>query len=129
MKLSEAIREGSKIRPQIRGKGDFGFNEFRQICSCAMGAAFEATGLVNVIDTGLDWPVYAAGPTITLDKLFELWPVLNVMVDSPVEPCDMCYPKVHKKSVARIITHINDYHDWTREQIADWVESIENGGM
>jgi hypothetical protein len=25
----------------------------------------------------------------------------------------------------RTIAHLNDYHKWTREQIADWVETME----
>jgi hypothetical protein len=35
-------------------------------------------------------------------------------------------PECHGKRVlARLIPHINDDHGWTREQIADWVATIE----
>ena len=64
LKLSEAIREGAKLRPQ-------GFDAFFQTkddgvrCSCALGAAFEAM-------TGMD--DYWAGDH-TLRELFPTVPV------------------------------------------------------
>jgi hypothetical protein len=27
--------------------------------------------------------------------------------------------------MAAMITHLNDFHCWTRERIADWVQSVE----
>lgn len=31
--------------------------------------------------------------------------------------------KVHLRPLLYLIVHLNDHHKWTREQIADWVES------
>ena len=34
-----------------------------------------------------------------------------------------------KKKIYHIITHLNDHHRWSREAIADWVETLENRGV
>jgi predicted nucleic-acid-binding protein len=41
-------------------------------------------------------------------------------------PCD-CGDKWWQfaKSLEHIVWHLNDKHKWTREQIAEWVETIE----
>lgn len=129
VKLSEAIREGAKLRPQSAGSnlGDYSFNERREICSCAMGAAYEAVGLVRPVDQGKPWPNEIRKQNV--DHIFSLWPVLNEVVELPVEVCKFCYLFIGQgetdAKLFKVITHVNDYHGWTREQIADWVEGIE----
>lgn len=49
-KLAEAIRRGSKIRPQCKEK------LFLDGSSCAIGAAYEGAGFGQTWDIG-DWPV------------------------------------------------------------------------
>lgn len=99
MKLSEAIRLGAMIRPQ--GSGVY----FSLGRSCALGAAFEACGAT----------AYDEGFATSGDYLFS---ILRMWA-----PCPACVYDHHR--LGFVVTHLNDHHGWTREQIADWVETIE----
>ncbi len=102
MRLSEAIRLGAMNKPQGFGWYDDG------AATCAMGAAMEAVGC-------------SKQPLITK----RMWPVL---VQSPAS-CPACDLVLHGSdrlfAVGAIVVHLNDEHRWKREQIADWVESLE----
>ena len=95
LRLSEAIRLGSMIRPQA-----FGIL-FDNTGSCAWGAAQEAIGM-----QGENW---ADLPSEWRDLWIEShsWLQCNKMFD------------------IRMIAHLNDDHRWNREQIADFVETVE----
>ena len=96
MKLSEAIRLGSMIRPQ-------GFYSLMQGGkSCALGAAIEAT--------------LEAGESKS-STVYKIWPWVYTS-----QYCPVC---IMYLSSTQAITHLNDIHRWTRERIADWVETIE----
>lgn len=95
MRLSEAIRLGSMLRPQAFGAFSDGTG------TCAMGAAHEAVGLPFVDDD---------------NDPFGWNAVLGV------ENCPICGPF---SSVLNVVAHLNDWHRWPRERIADFVESIE----
>lgn len=101
MKLSEAIRLGAMIRPQgfIIGPYDC----FRK--SCALGAALEAVGL---------------GYTYAHQKVKERWTWIN---NEPVLKCPECKDVGEFQYIVGV--HLNDFHRWTRERIADWVATIE----
>jgi hypothetical protein len=68
--------------------------------TCAMGAAMDAGG-------------------------FQRWPIVEV---SPAT-CPACACVLHGNGICHatgaIIVHLNDGHRWTREQIADWVQTVE----
>lgn len=95
MKLSEAIRLGAMLRPQVFGvtADDVG--------TCALGGALEAIGRGHL--------KYHDSPTH--------WPVAGAVVVHPVQGYDHVLFGVARS--------LNDEHRWTREQIADWVETIE----
>lgn len=100
MKLSDAIRLGSMMKPQ-------GFvSMLNGGRSCALGAAMDAIGRLN-------------GFTVT-DMAADSWPFLNDKVGLPCgcDSTDWAWKDV--------ITHLNDSHEWTREAIADWVQTIED---
>ncbi len=86
MKLSEAIRLGSMLRPQ-----SFGTFFSKDGGTCALAAAQEA-GFDNI-------------------------DVMTRVVESPFYG--------HTSSLAACVVNLNDHHRWTREQIADWVETVE----
>jgi hypothetical protein len=97
MKLSEAILLGAMMRPQA----------FRALFTddgaCALGGALLAVG--------------ASGEP-ALRSVRNRWPwVFTVSAECP--SCGRSCP------VFGIITHLNDTHRWTREQMAGWVASIE----
>lgn len=97
MRLSEAIRLGSLLKPQGFGGGSADMSAMK---TCAYGAANEALG-ANVI------PLH-------------VWPWLG-------QPgiCPSCGGGGREMLLGIISVHLNDLHRWTREQIADWVETVE----
>lgn len=104
MRLSEAIRLGSMLRPQ-------GFEDyFPGDGSCALGSALDSA--FSVV------PITNAGRALLLDVT---WPWLTKPV--PVE-CPDCGSFVYLFWHV-VSTHLNDKHRWTRERIADWVETVE----
>ncbi len=102
MLLSEAIRLGAMLKPQ--GYGPVSVNPARD-ATCALGAAGAALGFQGHIKIYL--------------KLVATYPWTLTVLTCPV--CESLYIA----PVVTMITHLNDYHRWTRERIADWVEQIE----
>src|SRR5690348_3552204 len=97
MKLSEAIRLGATLRPQ-------GFGRFiADGKSCAWGAAYEAIGSEG-------------GPT-AVDPSEWFW-FYTIPFNCPECGAD-------ERKTGDVIIHLNDFHHWTRERIADWVATIE----
>lgn len=92
MKLSEAIREGAKLRPQCRE------NYFSDEGSCALGAAMEAI-------TGS-----ASRSAMSVCDLSDKY---LTHFDHPASD--------RRAELFTIIVQLNDDFRWTREQIADWV--------
>lgn len=106
MKLSEAIRLGGMMRPQA-----FGVFYDRIIDGvCALGAALDVCGALNK-----DNPIDGKQNHF----LAERFPIVKAL-----HVCPQCGSKGHFHEM--LIAHLNDTHRWTREQIADWVESIEH---
>lgn len=98
MKLSEAIRLGAMLKPQAFG---LCYSDGR---TCAMGAAWDAIGKLHVT---------ASDPSIDFGDSY--WAVAGVS-------CPVCG---RASGSGMAVAHLNDDHRWTREQIADWVETIE----
>lgn len=97
MKLSDAIRLGAMMKPQA-------FNVFRNDHgTCALGAASDAVGGVNI----------------------KTFPIIDV--DSAACPvCHQTWTTTPQTSAGgAAIVHLNDYHRWTREAVADQVEIWE----
>lgn len=114
MKLSEAIREGAKLRPQ--GFDDYFPKQRVDVdddivtCSCALGAAFEA----YMIDRG--------GTSIEAVRASS-WEIEweDLGGEKFNRPCPAC-PRENFPVIGQCISHLNDHHRWTREEIADWVQ-------
>lgn len=97
MKLSDAIRLGAMLHPQCFGTMDAADEESGAIvATCALGGAMQAGYQLH--------PVYATPP-----------------VPCPVVDRSTCFDM----NLYAMVTHLNDWHRWTREQIAAWVETIE----
>lgn len=104
MKLSEAIRLGSMMKPQAFGVVIDGSG------SCALMAAADAIGI------GREYGV------IGYQDLYNAFPVLHIKAVCPVWFC------VHQGSTTdlmHVVWHSNDALRWTREEIADFVETFE----
>lgn len=101
MKLSEAIRLGAMTSPrQCFGKLADGFGGL-----CAMGCALAAIG--REMNEWIELPF--------------MWRWLGSIDDCPV--CGTRY-KGHRTT--NIVAHLNDDHQWSREQIADYIETLES---
>ena len=99
MKLSEAIRLGSLLGPQL-----FGILHNDAGGTCAWGAALVAVSHFRW-DRGF---------------VMGIWPwVLSDISPCPADNCD----KQHRAYY--MIVHLNNDHRWTREHIADWIATIE----
>lgn len=100
MKLSEAIRAGAKLRPQGLG-GFFVYDNDGNLCSCALGAAYEAVFH------------HVARRSETDYTAFEIkFPELNA---------DIEMPDGQVQWIQNAVAKLNDERCWTREQIADWL--------
>ena len=107
MKLSEAIRLGSMLNPQGFINQCDGTPEGRRAAidgetTRALVAAHRAIG-----DTSGSWTIG--------------WPWIAA---HGISVCPQCGQQ-SEYGVFITIIHLNDFHRWTREQIADWVETIE----
>lgn len=112
MKLSDAIREGAKKRPQAK-QAFFDFDNYECLGSCVLGAAYEGyTGtyipegqlksdsqVLNTIATYAEIDIDQEVKLPTGGPLADIYPLWRVMAD------------------------LNDYQ-WTREQIADWLAEL-----
>jgi hypothetical protein len=105
MKLSEAIRLGAMLRPKndalVSDRG-----------TCAIGAALDAEALIPERWFDVDFDVLYA-------EAEKRWPLLVAFVPHPFHP-------EHPLKLWRVIVSLNDRHKWTREQIADFVETLES---
>ena len=107
MKLSTAIRIGSMTTKQIKGAVNDGGNG-----RCAIGAAIDATG-------------NEPGCTAWHSQITTFFPLAGLEVKMPPHECSLC-TECRYVPVFHVLYHLNDTANWTREAIADWVESVEN---
>ena len=114
LKLSDALKLGATFRPQIKQR------YFKDGGSCAMGAILETIGLeYKENDEGIDL-VYI------VERLdLKGWRhLLKQPTECPACHCKHNYYPDCNESVYSIIVVLNNLHNWTREQIADWLRSI-----
>jgi hypothetical protein len=104
MRLSDAIRLGAMTGPQTMGALR------RETRTCALGAAYVAAGILN------------KGDRASMATALAAFPILGAAA-----ACPHCAWTLRGGSVtvAYLILHLNDHHRWTREAIADWVQTLE----
>jgi hypothetical protein len=107
MTLSEAIRLGAMLKP--KGSNSL----FRAGHTCALGAALDACGAL--------WSGREEVES-DMDEVTRRWPICGTRVAWPVADDLPCFGQ---EAVGSIVTELNDTWGWTREQIADWVATIE----
>src|SRR5258708_7342925 len=96
MTIAEAIRLGAMLKPQA-----FGWSG-GPMTSCAMAAASDA-GYVSEKPGDLDNPI-------------------GQIVQCPVCQSSLT-TSIYCRALYATIVHLNDFHCWTREAIADWLDS------
>lgn len=104
MKLSEAIRAGAKLRPM--GEEDYFVEVAKEgICSCALGAAYEALmGRINEDHDDVSAALEYVYPWLFRDG----W---------------LVGPNGLRYSIGNVVAWTNDSGRFTREEIADWLET------
>ncbi len=100
VQLAEAILTGAKRRPVQSFGSYFGPNGG----SCALGAAYEGVYL-------LPNDAHEAVPR-RMDRFFDC--LENVSRDCPAG----CHKHI---PIGAMIVHLNDDHEWSREQVAAWL--------
>jgi hypothetical protein len=114
MQLSEAIEKGAQLRPQAFGAYFTGSTR-TDACSCAIGAAYEATFK--------DMPLAHDGVVNDFERLAAHYPLLY---DDNKIYCPECAgAEVKQDNLCNILIHLNDDHRWTREEIAGYVRGFE----
>ena len=131
--LSEAIRKGIEVSP-VQKKGlFFGLGrDDKQWATCALGAAYcgiiknaqytdDENYILAVIQqtVGVDWDERMECPAefadyrrALMDKSINKWTLR-----------DFNFPCHNKSTLLEWIFWLNDEGDWTREQIADWLQA------
>ncbi len=122
MNLSTAIRKGAEQHPQcflslINYRLDEMLSKFVIRETCALGAAIVGTYGSDLKE--VDALQLSMGKS---HPLVEMYPILDVSTNCPQRECAF---KENDTTVRYLITHLNDYHHWTREKIADWIEALE----
>lgn len=120
MTLADAIRLGSMLKPQsftdlleipeetvtLMGEA---ITVVGGIHTCALGAALDAVGK---LPTMTEWMEFDG----KVDDMFTCFPEYSALVACPVTE--------FVKELGSLVAELNDKHHWTRQRIADWVESV-----
>lgn len=110
--LSHLIREGATLAPQCYGTLFY----FRAVDS----GAYPFDGLSAM---GAAHMAYESRKTLNPKNI----PKLSRFLPGAYErgsQCPECQTNNFDGSIVYTVTHLNDDHRWTRERIADWLESI-----
>lgn len=110
LRLSEAIRLGAMWKPQRFGGPLMPLAE--ESATCALAAAAEAYGDVELC-SGVAWA----------DRVPARTREIGVFV---CPSCGSPRVNVNDEGFLMSIAHLNDTHRWSRERIADWVETFES---
>ena len=105
MYLSEAIRIGAAIKPQTFGA----YSD--NVGTCALGAM---------------WDAFRTQPAVVQNRLFNEAFMFAEQEMTLKENCPACgLNRKFPNNQHNLIPHLNDYHKWSREAIADWLETME----
>ncbi len=120
MKLSEAIRLGGMATSQAIGRlwDDNGG-------TCAMGGAFQAIGVLDQMKALYREIKHLSGEEQRVENK-KLIAATIAAEWIPLMGTPSTCPECGKRDPWLTVPHLNDRHRWTRSQIADWVETVEN---
>lgn len=142
MKLSTAIRKGAEQHTQVFSQlfdlqCEYVYNNALQYTrrasvksTCVIGAA-----LVGVFGSPQEFVCdskamhdFEDTNNRNLSELGEIFPILKMSYTIPVDCTGAHFntlANVRRAPLLNILVHLNDAHHWSREQIADWVETLE----
>lgn len=113
------------LRQTVKVAKWWGLKSVQVAATCAWGAAIDAAGLTIKLkpkDGSLSFGAPIRGAAIdSSDYYLDVPPEWSRLL-SITQQCPAC---ALGGEGTVLIAHLNDHHSWTREQIADWVETIE----
>lgn len=118
--LAAAMRAGAAIRPQTRGvlfDHKWVASGTKAYCSCALGAAWEGSHPFFSVE---DWVAKRESPTESIAGLVDVEQYFSLR--PPIECINPA--KGWKHDVEGVIIDLNDQRNWTRERIADWLDTL-----
>lgn len=117
MTLSDAMRKGIEQTEPLRFTLMACDVNGEVTQACALGGAYIGVWGIGTFSQGPVGSLGMPGP----DELAQDLPCLrDVAPACPGENCNVLVPRVDTLSTR--IAHMNDYHEWARERIADWLE-------
>lgn len=126
--LAEAIREGSTLTDPLRFEMislpvaqelSSGYALRGKFQACALGAALCAV----VGPAQAYYASYEQADIMT--ALRDLYPeILQTYALCPGPVCESTYYVKKGTTLENMIAHLNDRHGWTREAIADWLDTL-----
>lgn len=111
MKFTDAIRQGARLKPQ-------GFQGMTWENTCVLQAASEGAGINPRLDSG----------GLAYGEIRETWPFL---AGEEIHSCPVCSAPGASTQwfgpgcLLEICYHLNDTHKWTREAIADYIDTLK----
>lgn len=114
MKMSEAIRGGDDFMGELHG------GWCTKDRGCALGAA------ISYVRQGVNWfsGTCACGTTVQRE-VYNLFPIGRRRVKCPVKGCEGVGCGRESEVVWIMVSHLHEYHRWSRKAIAEWVEVVE----
>jgi hypothetical protein len=67
-------------------------------------------------------------PESEFSKHSKQLPGVQALVECPVKDCRQ-ERQLRKSSLWGLIQHVNDYHKWDRNQMADWLDKLYDDGV
>lgn len=139
MNISEAMRLGAMSKPQAekalrRAEASYDVRSGQVVKwegTCAMGAAFDAVGILEQVCNLLPYQLYHRTMPTNFSLMPEGWGKFLMArpfyMPSQLDGSGLNVIQLDGSAAPRlnVILHLNDLYGWTREQIADWVESEE----
>ena len=122
MTFNEAVREGCRLLPN---------QEFRKFFSidnkgaCVIGSAFEAIMKSHGGQTCCKYENYASFSISEKSFLTLIYhfPELELKSKCPIRKCQSLEStRTENMNIFYVCHHLNDYHRWSREAIAEWVD-------
>ena len=106
--IASLIREGTKLRPQGFG-ACWKWSDSEAIKSCVLGALLEGDGMKP---NGNSTDIHRRIDEILIEFHLNRYACPAKCYNSPVPFGDL-------------LIHLNDVEKWSREKIADWIETVE----
>lgn len=132
MDCSTAIRLGAQRLPQCLGlfEHDTIVNfprRYKLRAACALGAAYLHITDYEFLEHPETLAMLVDNNDSVYKKLIETFPILSQEFSGQCpgqafKSCNNC--RSWRRDVLTAVIHLNDYHCWTRERIADWLDTL-----